>query len=333
MNLFIFSRLRNELMGVATLLIVICHTTKFNLVMPSWLFTLLGNCGVGVDIFLFLSGLGIFYSYLKRKESSVPLYKWLIRRYLRIVIPCAFFIIPITLYEYSYSTTLDLNGILLNLSGYGFLVGKGSLWFVACILLLYVITPLIHSLLYNDNRYLYAFVLSVLSLLFGYIRFSDNEIVHKLQFMACRFPCYFIGYAMAKDIISKKCVAGWKMILMPLLGYCLLFVANQTIKTHFSLFWLQGLFLVTIVALMLKLSFLVKCHSLLRFLGVVSLESYAANIMLLPFFRLWNFEFWGINLNMGGWSFYVIGTLICLLVACVVNRLSKKIIEKVCVII
>lgn len=67
-NLFDFSRFRSELMGVATILIILCHTTKYNMVMPSWLYTIFGNCGAGVDIFLFLSGMGIFNSYANREK-------------------------------------------------------------------------------------------------------------------------------------------------------------------------------------------------------------------------------------------------------------------------
>lgn len=56
-------------MGVATILVILCHATKFNLVMPSWLYTILGNGGAGVDIFLFLSGMGIFNSYTNREKK------------------------------------------------------------------------------------------------------------------------------------------------------------------------------------------------------------------------------------------------------------------------
>ena len=208
-NLFDFSHFRCELMGVATLFIVLCHTTKYNLPMPNWLYTLFGNGGAGVDMFLFLSGMGIFNSYGKRKTNLVPLYKWFWRRYLRIIVPCAFYIVSIVLYQYlqSYFDYLNVSDVLLNLSGCGFLFGKGSLWFVTCILILYVLTPLFHNLLDGKNRYMYALLLSLMSLMFGYIHFTDAELICKLQFMLCRFPCYFIGYVMGSEINAKKSIS------------------------------------------------------------------------------------------------------------------------------
>ncbi len=105
--------------------------------MPPWLYTILGNGGAGVDVFLFLSGMGIFNSYANRKKNKISVYKWFWKRYIRIIIPCAFFIVPLSIIEYNQlsSEEIDINGILFNLSGFGFLFEKGALWFVTCILL------------------------------------------------------------------------------------------------------------------------------------------------------------------------------------------------------
>lgn len=330
-NLFDFSRFRSELMGVATILIILCHATKFNLVMPSWLYTIWGNGGAGVDIFLFLSGMGIFNSYTNREKNKMSIHKWFWKRYIRIIIPCALFIVPLTILEYfkSSSSAIGIGGILFNLSGFGYLFDKGALWFVTCILLLYLITPLIHKLLTMKNKYLYVIFLCFISLLLGYIHFSDNLIVCKLQFMFCRFPSYFIGYVLAKEINNKYKVAFWKLLLVPFLGYILFFMLNRLFDTHFSLFWLQGIFLISVVTFLLKNTIVSKSLSLLRGLGSISLESYATNIMIIPLFRFWNFNIWGINLNMGRWSFYVIGTLICLFLSYIVNKFSKYIITQI----
>lgn len=329
--LFDFSRFRSELMGIATLLIILCHATKFNLLMPSWLFTLLGNCGAGVDIFLFLSGMGIFNSYANREVKRMPIYKWFWKRYVRITIPCTFFIVPLATLEslLSSSEKIDIIGILLNLSGFGFLFGKGALWFVTCILLLYLTTPIINKLLKSKNKYLYTSFLCIISLLLGYMHSSENEIICKLQFMLCRFPSYFIGYAMAKEIKDHHSVAVWKMVIVPLLGYFLLFMLNRCLKTHFSLFWLQGMFLTSFITLLLKNSIASKCFSMLRFLGSISLESYAANIMVIPMFFFYDFNFGTIEQCAGRWSTYVIGTLISLSISYVVNRFSKYVIKQI----
>ena len=106
-------------------------------------------------------------------------------------------------------------------------------------------------------------------------------------------------------------------------------MSNHIFETRFSYFWIQGILLVSVITLLIKRWAASKSLLILRFLGSISLESYAANIMLLPFFRLWNFYIAGVNLNFGGWSFYIVGTFICLVVSSVVNKLSKMVIKKI----
>lgn len=61
-NLNLISKYRAELMGVSTLLILICHAAGNDVLMPRWLMYLVAQGQVGVDIFLFLSGMGLYYS-------------------------------------------------------------------------------------------------------------------------------------------------------------------------------------------------------------------------------------------------------------------------------
>ena len=65
MNVFYvndISQYRTELMGVATLLVVFGHSAGNGVVMPGWLESLCGLASIGVDIFLLVSGLGLWYS-------------------------------------------------------------------------------------------------------------------------------------------------------------------------------------------------------------------------------------------------------------------------------
>lgn len=56
------SQYRTHLMGVATLLVLFGHSAGNGVVMPGWMESLCGLASVGVDIFLFVSGLGLWYS-------------------------------------------------------------------------------------------------------------------------------------------------------------------------------------------------------------------------------------------------------------------------------
>lgn len=59
------SQYRTELMGIATLLVIFGHSEGNGVVMPGWMESLCGLASVGVDIFLLVSGLGLWYSLRK----------------------------------------------------------------------------------------------------------------------------------------------------------------------------------------------------------------------------------------------------------------------------
>lgn len=56
------SKYRAHLMGIATLLVILGHSAGNGVVMPGWMESLCGLASVGVDIFLLVSGLGLWYS-------------------------------------------------------------------------------------------------------------------------------------------------------------------------------------------------------------------------------------------------------------------------------
>lgn len=66
----LLSKYRNLLMGVATLLVIFGHSAGNGVLMPHWLETLCGLGSVGVDIFLLMSGLGLWYSLNKLDTSN-----------------------------------------------------------------------------------------------------------------------------------------------------------------------------------------------------------------------------------------------------------------------
>ena len=65
------SQKRTQLMGLATLMIIICHASASHVLMPRWMSKLMDLGNYGVDIFLFLSGVGLFYSLSKKPVTTV----------------------------------------------------------------------------------------------------------------------------------------------------------------------------------------------------------------------------------------------------------------------
>lgn len=322
-NSNIFSRYRTELMGIATLMIIVCHLPAQGVAMPSVMARIIGSGGIGCDVFLFLSGMGMWYSMNSVRTGNMNVWKWYWRRYVRILVPYLIIVIPICI-----SNGNNITEVLIRATGFDFFVYRLALWFVSCVLLLYILTPLIDRLLMSAGRWLWLSLLTVLCIAFAYMDFGDG-IIQNWQFVISRFPSYFIGYLLAEDIKAGKQMSVLWMIVFPLVFYIVLYILNHRWGCNFSLFWLQGIPIMTIVVLVLSKWNISKLNSVLAFLGTISLESYATNVLVLPRMKSWSWSMGDIDLNPGNWTFYIIGTVICLIVSVIVNRVGKIIINKV----
>ena len=136
------STYRSELMGWSILWIMMLHFT-FNQVKPLGFIAQYGYAGV--DIFLFVSGFGLFIS-LEKDNNLLNYYR---KRLLRIL--------P-TYYILGFITNLllthdDILMFLFRYSTIGFWIGKEyAEWFIPSIILLYILAPFIKKLI--DNKLL-----------------------------------------------------------------------------------------------------------------------------------------------------------------------------------
>lgn len=322
-NLNILSQYRAELMGIATLMIIICHLPAQDVSMPTVMVRIIGSGGIGCDIFLFLSGMGMWYSITSVKNGKISVIKWYLKRYVRIIVPYLIIVIPICILDGN-----RISAILIRATGFDFFVYRLALWFVSCILLLYVLTPFVDRLLTSSRRWLWVSLMTVLCIAFAYVDFG-NGMIQNWQFVISRFPSYFMGYLLAKDIKDCKRISSFWIIIAPLLLYTVLYVMNHKFGCNFSLFWLQGIPIMTIAVLILSKIDSCKFNSALVFLGTISLESYATNVLVLPRMKSWSWSVADFDLNPGNWTFYIVGTFICIVISVVVNRISKVIINRI----
>ena len=156
---------RGELMGLSAIFILICHSIAY-VDMPKVLFYALSFGNVGVDLFLFLSGMGLWYSLRKRQ---VTLKRWYFVRYKRILVPYLFIIIPITFirYEFGLLNNMDLGYIIRFISTIQFWINHNGAWFIAALIPLYFMAPGFYSLLRRyGNKAAIAMILLFYAILF-----------------------------------------------------------------------------------------------------------------------------------------------------------------------
>ena len=141
-DLYDLSRYRNEIYGTSILWIVLYHAYMIKYEWPVSLAFL--KCGLaGCDVFLLLSGISLYFSYLKYENT----FQFYVKRLLRVYIPLFTIFLPYLLYAQSLldiSTTKYIVSICARVSGILFWIdGYQQTWFIALIIVLYLLYPLI----------------------------------------------------------------------------------------------------------------------------------------------------------------------------------------------
>lgn len=213
-NLFSISEARNVLFGLATLWIGLFHSD--NLTMAQYtdnqflidafrFFKGTGN--VGVDMFLFLSGIGLFFSF--SKDSRVLTF-W--KKRLMRVLPSAFLIATFYV-SFRYVNGRFTSGLTFYLSRltftYFYWKGERVFWFITLILTLYLLFPLMYKVI---ERFKIWGMLGMIALVIAFnftLRAAAPSVYSNIEIAMCRIPVFIVGiwagrFVMEKKEISKK---------------------------------------------------------------------------------------------------------------------------------
>ncbi len=160
-----------ELKGFAILAIIFSHIGYFLVDDHRFLFPLTIAAGVGVDLFLILSGYGLTISKLKKDETIFQFYK---KRVLKLMIPfwlvlSTFLIMDFLILKISYSWAFigkAFLGIFTSANIYNDL--NSPFWYFTLILFFYVLYPIVfskkHIWITSFSLFILAFVVTNLNL-------------------------------------------------------------------------------------------------------------------------------------------------------------------------
>jgi len=308
LDLYLISKYRTELMGVATIMILVCHAPTYML-LPSFLTQAFSFCSIGVDIFLILSGIGLCYSY-EMKKGSVAL--WYRKRYLRILLPSL-------IVQLLFVRTDCITEFLSFFVGTSFWTNHRGFWFVDLLIILYFMFPIIFKL--SKYRIGGAFLLVLCFMLFilPNIKDWDNEVMKNICDVCQYVPSFVWGVAIFPMVKNHKEI-NWQYVLLScIIGY----VAFKFLSHLFHLQLYPGIFTSCII-LIGSVSFFTHTFQrlgLLSFMGKISLESYLINVSF-PVFLM---QFVGDIVNC--WWYYIVAVLLGLPIAAGVNMFSRKILN------
>lgn len=176
----------------------------------------------GVDISLFASGVGCYYSFCKCRDYEA----FIIRRIKRIM-PSWIVFVSVWLGYKIWEGEVTFSNILGNLLGYQSLTGKGGefSWYISAIMLFYFFTPYLFIITEKITSIIKAILVISLIIVISF-SFWDTPFL----IIVTRVPIYFIGMLYAKQTMKKDKLKKSQVLLLAfmfLAGLGILFVSNK----------------------------------------------------------------------------------------------------------
>ena len=232
----VLGKYRTELMAVGIVLVMLCHSTIQ--VGPSFqqAYSVIRQfCQIGVDMFLFLSGYGIYHALTKSNDVRM-FYK---KRLIRLFVPYILVLIIWGIAQIFHNTTGGLRGFVYSYSLVTFFLrGELSEWYLAAIIPLYIISPWLVKYIKKKQNSIYVLISTVLVLsvvfLLGEEAFSGTKYSQAFSnvndIMVIRIPMFLAGIYVAKNAYREKllCVSKRKAGRILVLGV-ILFAFNTIV--------------------------------------------------------------------------------------------------------
>lgn len=264
---------RAYIMGIAMLLVIVYHFVCWVgfgvLLFPfRWGY-------IGVDIFLFLSAIGLCFSYPQYS------YKEYIKRRIVRIMPLYILaaIVDSCFYIYTGQGQLNLWDWFCNLTSLSFynIGGFQRDWYLSSLLLLYIIFPVLYKLV---NKYtIYGVLVSLLIALFAVGCISMNW---RYNCLISRIPIFLFGIYTFNYFQNKYSEDNYRRIICiaSMLGVLLLGLAMLRIVPYYylSTALIAPIFVCIISSLYKLIS--KKILYIIQFVGKYSLEFYIANIIV-----------------------------------------------------
>lgn len=295
-NMRNLSQYRGALFGIAALGVLLTHSTMI-IAYPSFVNLVVSFGGVGVFIFSFLSGIGLYFSMGKQDSTPIHFYK---RRFSRVglsflMISGVGFVIENLIFRFS------ITDFLVNITTLSFWINKSGVWYLSMLVPLYLSYPFFYRFIENGNRKLRSLLCGAVVLAIYYLtyHFFHDVYLHLHQVFLCLLT-FILGNYYAKAVKEGKGYPKW-LVAFSILFYpvraLIPYIEDSDFLANMSYGFLGiGLLFVAASVLPLLPGRVDKC---LQFLGNISLELYLSHILLLHLCKLFVFPL----IDVSAWSF------------------------------
>ncbi|MDR3189819.1 MAG: acyltransferase family protein [Lactobacillaceae bacterium] len=343
MNIALLSKYRTQLMGLAMLWVMLYHFATYgsnNTPAPFRQFVSLGFGGV--DIFIFVSGIGMYSSLLK--DSAVR--SFFKKRFSRIMPNYYMVIILVTLFSlFGLGIKFDWNIIINELLIFPYwFTGIAFNWYIPAILTFYLISPLYFKVFMNvKSKGLLTLGASIVVLGLSVLIYglnAANVINLDIQVALTRIPIFFIGFYFAhlmKNAVQIK-LNVWLVAIITAIVIIAELLILKKLNPNFlrasGLYWYLFIIITPLLSLLITttLNWLAPhgkwLLSTLTWLGANSLDIYLIHIALNDFVYV-KFSEKLVHTPAILWSFNLVWLLGSLVIAAIFAKLMKIITAKI----
>lgn len=323
-----------EIKGFAILAIIFSHIGYFLITDHQFLFPLSVLAGVGVNLFLFLSGYGLAVSNSKDNNGIFNFYK---KRFLRLLIPFWIVLISFLLLDY-FVLKISYEKILIIKSFFGIFTSadifqalNSPFWYITLILFYYILFPLVYFKKHPwVSGFLIYFISYYLLMKINLVWFEDVIKLYKLHIIA--FPLGIITFSIFNEekikknfliLKTKEIYKKFEKFIYPILISALVliisyFAINSGIGESIKIE--QNISIITMIAIVIL--FLIKKFEfkLLTFLGIYSYELY-----LIHWPIMYRYEF--LYKYFPAWIATFLYLIFFVFIAWILQKISKKLLH------
>ena len=322
---------RNLIYGISAIWIVLFHLVGYHRIGAPVVSSFLSLGNMGVDIFLFLSAIGLSFSI--EKNSLAHFYKNRFNRTFltHILISVPFFIWM--MFVINDGTLADIPLLFENVFTISYWRGKDYvMWYIPCILVLYIFFPLLYKL-HRKSKYI-TILMIVLSVVIELtMKHFDVAFFHHAERTLSRIPVFLMGLYVSDFVKKEKKVSSISIVVAFLL--VAIFMVIRPINSVFAFsdktmnllcerysysvlsisVIIAGTFLINLIEKYKPTKLFIKMFS---FLGGLSLEIYLVHVIIIRFMTHYNLY------RLASWSvWYVAVPAVSIVLAFVYGKISN----------
>ncbi len=325
----------NELKGLGILTVVFAHFAYMKVTNADFLFPLSIIAGVGVDLFLFMSGFGLTVGMLKRPMKTVDFYK---KRVIKIFIPFWIALIIMFIADALFmDKTYSVGYIIKSMLGFfptadGFGDVNSPFWYITWMIMFYLLYPLVF---FKDKPWLSAIILAVIATIIGTFNIFDlgSNWLHRLHTVAFSMGIILAWLLQVKEGTDNKFVSyvknfrdnskDMKYIVMAIMFSIFAYVSLNTGAGSWpklTSFFTQGFFVEQIMSIVIMLALIVifvlkKVDS--KFLTMYGVYSYEVYLIHWPLMAKYDIFF----VYLPAWAAVIAWLVVFILVSMLLQRL------------